>query len=422
MTETTIHGKRKLSSHWPPGPEYTSMPPSSPGVTLATLDAHAEAPPPAYREKRKHDQELVLAAEALALLTKRTPPPPGAGESEDGSGASQGHSAIASPLSSLLIQGDEDYKIQHPLVSRVNQVSRHPIVTNAVRYYNHSKRNYALFNYAAEFVEKAAIPVVSRIEADLNSRHQVKQAAAAITDDNEVSPHRKLRRLSSSSTVATAKSVKSNSASTADTRKRLQFCLHVLKLTNDQITTKVSELQAKIQEREQEREKEQAQKIERARRASEASHASQDQTGPPGAGLIAPEAQQTKTEIVSTVKKIIHVISNFRPSSLSTSNGLTPTSSQSSENCDFKTTIRDIILQLPTTVQQTTAAKTGTGQQANDRIFLLAKESLDMITRLTTVFSVQLEKADNWVAGEQEEDELTLTEYDSDKKEDSKYS
>ena len=45
-----------------------------------------------------------------------------------------------------------------------------------------------------------------------------------------------------------------------------------------------------------------------------------------------------------------------------------------------------------------------------------------MITRLTTVFSVQLEKADNWVAGEQEEDELTLTEYDSDKKEDSKYS
>jgi len=82
----------------------------------------------------------------------------------------------------------------------------------------------------------------------------------------------------------------------------------------------------------------------------------------------------------------------------------------------------DIILQLPTTVQQTTAAKTGTGQQANDRIFLLAKESLDMITRLTTVFSVQLEKADNWVAGEQEEDELTLTEYDSDKKEDSKYS
>lgn len=421
MTETTIHGKRKLSSHWPPGPEYTSMPPSGPGATLATLDAHAEAPPPAYREKRKTDHELVLAAEALALLTQRTPPPPSAGETDDGSGASQGHSAIASPLSSLLIQGDEDYKIQHPLVSRVNQVSRHPLVTNAVRYYNSSKRNYALFNYAAEIVEKAAIPVVSRIEADLNNRHQVKQAAAAITDDTEASQHRKLRRLSSSSTVTSAKSTtKPNSAASADTRKRLQFCLHVLKLANDQITSKVSELQAKIQEREQEREKEEAQKIERARRASEASH--QDPAGPPGAGLMAPEAQQTKTEIVSTVKKIIHVISNFRPSSLSTSNGLSPTSSQASENCDFKTSIRDIILQLPTTVQQTAVAKTGSGQQANDKIFLLAKESLDMITRLTTVFSVQLEKADNWVAGEREEDELTLTEYDSDKKEDSKYS
>lgn len=397
MTDTSIHSKRKLSSHWPSG-EYKVV--SASPSTSATLEAHAEVPPPAYREKRKNDQDLVLAAEALALLTNKTPPP-----ASDSQPYSPTHSGIASPLSSLSIQGDEDYNMQHPLVSRVNQVSRHPLVTNAVRYYNSSKRNYALFNYAAGIVEKAALPVVSRIEADLNSRHQVKQAAAAITDENELSPHRKLRRLSSSSTVASAKS--KSDAATADTRKRLQFCLHVLKLANDQITAKVNELQGKIVEREQN----QLQERERARRASEAS---QEQAVQPGAELAAPEAQKTKTEIVTTVKKIIHVISNFRPSSLSTT-GLSPTSSQASDNSELKSTIRDIILQLPNTVQQTAVGKCTSTQQANDRIFVFAKESLDMITRLTTVFSVQLEKADNWVAGEQEEDEQTLTEYDSDK-------
>lgn len=408
MTET-FHGKRKLSSHWPSGPEYTSMPASAASVTLATLDTHAQVPPPAYREKRKNDHDLVLAAEALALLTNKSPLSPSLADNEDGSGDLQGHLAIASPLSSLLIHGDDEYKTQHPLVSRVNQVSRHPLVTNAVRYYNSSKQNYALFNYAAEFVEKAALPVVSRIEADLNSRHQVKQAAAALTG-TEAAPHRKLRRLSSSSTVSSAKT--KTATATADTRQRLQFCLHVLKLANDQITTKVSELQTRIQEREQGRELELAQQRERARRASEAS---QERARAPQAGLTAPEAQQaqqTKTEIVSTVKKIIHVISNFRPSSLSTSDAISPTNSNASEDCELKSTIRDIILQLPNTVQQTAIQTSNSALQANDRIFVLAKESLDMITRLTTVFSVQLEKADNWVAGEKEADELTLTEYD----------
>ena len=62
-------------------------------------------------------------------------------------------------------------------------VARHPIVMNAVKYYETSKRNYPSFNYAAGIVESAAIPVVNNIEAKLNTRHQTRQASAVSSTD-----------------------------------------------------------------------------------------------------------------------------------------------------------------------------------------------------------------------------------------------
>lgn len=73
---------------------------------------------------------------------------------------------------------------------------------------------------------------------------------------------------------------------------------------------------------------------------------------------------------------------------------------ESTDDDQLKGTIRRIILSLPTTVQQSSASSGG--QQTNDRVLVFAKESLDMISRLTTVFNHQLEKAEAWVAGEQE--------------------
>lgn len=377
------------------------------GSTEAYTSTNASSPaPPPFdsKERPDSDHDLVSAAEALTQLTQinlkancitnctaippRTTTPPTNIVSRPN---------IASPLPSLPLQSTT----QHPLVASVNKVSRHPIVTNAVKYYDYSKRTYAPFNYAAEIVEKAAFPVVTKIELNLNNRYQAKQARKG-------SKKRRLEEQTAYATVPTQSSSRRSSFNTdtimvsLETKKRLQFCLHILRLANDKINNLVHNLQQKVVTKE----------IEAREKRDATDAAKQD------------EAQKTKTEIVTTVKNIIRLISNFKPSSLSTSNESSRSSSpaprdsvtcdnlenarcmlrtdsmESTEDDQLKGTIRRIILSLPTTVQQSSVSSGG--QQTNDRVLVFAKESLDMISRLTTVFNHQLEKAEAWVAGEQE--------------------
>lgn len=318
--------------------------------------------------------EDLVAAEALTRLNG-TPPPQGNG--------------IATPMSNLSIE-----ERQHPLINKVNQVSRHPIVRDAFKYYETSKRNYPHFNYAAGIVEGVALPVVNRIELNLNNRHRQRQ-------------YKKKRRMKSKNDKT-------------ETKKRLQFCLHLLRLANDQITNHVNFLQTKIAEREVRpessannndivenndnnfnekndddlnNEKDEQINVDAnsvgltpTTSISGDSSAASASTNPP-----VEVAQQTKTEIITTVKKIIHVISNFKTSSL------TNDSINTATNNELKSTIRDIILKLPSQIQQTTLQNNNSAQQANDKILLFAKDSLDMIGRLTNVFNDQLQKAEDWI-------------------------
>lgn len=264
-------------------------------------------------------------------------------------------------------------------------------MTNAVRYYETSKRNYATFNYAAAFVEKAAIPVISKIEVNLNNIHQARQEKA-----------KKKRRLD-----------KQNDKT--ETKKRLKFCLHILKLANDNISAKVSELQLRISETKNEKERSETPDV-GASTASESDMTSRAMSLLEKSLATVPEEkheefaeneltrvsstvpeEETNTEIVKTVKKIIHIISNFRPSSLSA------TAEESSDSQDgprdedvkLRSTIRNIILNLPTQIQKSKSTAT----PCQDRVMEFARESLDMISLLTTVFNEQLEKAETWVDG-----------------------
>lgn len=326
-------------------------------------------------EKRR-DQDLVSAAEALTQLNHTVTPPPGV----------PGASSVTSPISSLTIDDAE-----HPLVTKVNQVSRHPLVANAVKYYEESKRNYASFNYAAEIVEKAAIPVVREIEVNLNSRH-----ARHLKENTQ-----KRRR------------VAPNDESTLKTKNRLQFCLHLLKLANDHINNKVTFLQEKISEHERELVKTESEDslepssqylgetLLEERGAGHRKMLSSELPVSPASPTEIPNetAQETKTEIITTVKKIIHMISNFKPSSLSTGDD----KKLEEPELELKSNIRDIILKLPAAIQQT-ATSNATGAQANERILVFAKESLDMIGKLTVVFNEQLEKAEQWAVGDDREE------------------
>lgn len=374
---------------------------------------------PGRNGEYRNDLELVVAAEALTQLTM---------PKRDRAGSQDEHVSTPSTANSEEtfcetgpVEGNSDQQgLQHPFVKHVNRVSKHPLVTNAVKYYENSKRNYGAFNYAAGIVEKAAIPMVNKIELNLNNRHarELKKRERAGKDalvrafrtdkknsetggansdlddqDPEKNPafesqRQKKRRLSASEDV----NQNINKRVTLETKKRLQFCLHLLRLANERINNKVNLLQLQITEKEKES-REQASQNSATDAAGEAN--SDDLSHNPEA--------ETKTEIITTVKKIINVISNFRPSSLRTT-PLSPVNSepdveQSQENLQFRSTIRNIILKLPSAIQQTASNNTP-ANQTNDKFILFAKESLDMITCLSNVFNDQLEKAERWVAGE----------------------
>lgn len=316
---------------------------------------------------------------------------------------------------------------QHPLVNRVARATHHPLVTNAVRYYELSKRNYAPFNYAAVKIEQVAKPVVVKIEDNLNSRHQAsierKEAAGqrlaqtvAAENMNDLDTKKRKRSF-----------VDVHDPSLAETRKRIQFCLHMLRAANDQINSKVGVLQQKMTDRHRkgqgrrvvEADKPDSSAISESARSSFSdsqddarSHTSQ------GAEVHAEAAQQTKTEIITTVKKIIHLISDFRPLALSPhavepyDSAQVPPTRQAQRVRDLKRAIREIIFHLPFNVQQKSIGSDPSplsihkSATTNDRILVFAQESLDMITKLTTVFNEQLDKAENWVAGEERDHEM----------------
>ncbi|KAG7665963.1 OPI1 [[Candida] subhashii] len=377
-------------------PPYTPMSETSRLTTTTATTASQDSTSRSITTPDTQHEDLA-AAEALTQLVRNPTPP------SDGDMIGYASSADGSPLNTSLplppIQLPPPQ--QHPLVSTVSMVAQHPLVKNAVRYYETSKRNYPTFNYAAGIVEKAALPVVNKIEVNLNTRHQSKQASSgsvrssSISSSNELTPivsddgdhKQRKRRLGRGDEETNGKS---------DTKKRIQFCLHVLRLANDNINNKIQFLQEKVTETEiavkEEREK--------LQQSSQQQQQTENQF----------EAQKTKNEIVTTVKKIIHLISNFRPSSLSTdsltpipSNGSTASTATTNQEYELKTAIRDIILHLPNALQQTGATSPGGTQHvANDRVLIFAKESLEMISKLTQVFHEQLSKAENWVSGEEQ--------------------
>ena len=173
-----------------------------------------------------------------------------------------------------------------------------------------------------------------------------------------------------------------------------------MKLANTNISSKVEFLQEKIDETEI------AVKEEREKLIAQKSHDSNS------TNTTEQATQKTKTEIVGTVKKIIHLISNFRPSSLgdtSVTNGLSPVSSngsQSNQDFELKNAIRDIIMSLPQSLQQQQLQQLGPPSNSQDDvIFKFAKESLVMISKLTQIFTEKLDQVEHWVNGDEEQEQ-----------------
>lgn len=313
------------------------------------------------------DEDLVSAAEALTRLTNSASPPPSFRDEYSGS------LQIGSPLSSTSLQ-DMGQRI-HPIVQHVNTISRLPLVTNAVKYYETSKRNYATFNYAAGIVEKAAMPVFNKIEVNLNNKHQAKL--------EEKARLKKKRRLH-------------KNHDKHEIKKRIKFCLHILKLANENISAKVIDLQDKIKDSNDSPKAviKKESPVPNCVPGEDFQNDFSSNQVTPSSTNVPEKTLQTNNEIVATVKKIVHVISNFRPSSLNVGDGGSDgVNTLRSDDVKLKKTIREIILRLPKQVSHNVPG----AQKAPNQAISFARESLDMIGRLTTVFNEQLEKAEDWV-------------------------
>lgn len=364
--------KRSLSESDPSElPPYESITPAS----------ASDASSPEYFKRT--DTDLMSAAEVLTRLTK----------SESPYDFSEHASTVASPVSTTSLHDLQQQ--QHPIVQLVSAVSKLPIVSNAVKYYELSKRNYATFNYAAEFVEKAAMPVFNKIEINLNSIHQARLEEARLKKKRRVEQGPKDKK---------------------EIKKRLKFCLHILKLANDNISSKVAELQNRIKEKEADKNRLKEEENDGVGEAEVANGAANEANGVANGsanGVVATNVspstvtaetelpKEAQTEIVATVKKIIHVISNFKPSSLDALEKSPEAAQKEAEDVELKSTIRKIIFDLPTHIQQSAVS---TAEGGNDRIVVFAKESLDMIGKLVSVFNEQLEKAEKWVEGEEKKE------------------
>ncbi|KAM9916720.1 hypothetical protein OXX80_013512, partial [Metschnikowia pulcherrima] len=144
------------------------------------------------------------------------------------------------------------------------------------------------------------MPVFNKIEDNLNSKHQAKLEERARSKKRRVQKRRQDKH---------------------EIKKRIKFCLHILKLANENISAKVNDLQVKIKETDNSLAK--VKKESPGDRNELARTLQVVETHPTESTCTSsdvPErALQTNNEIVATVKKIVHVISNFRPSSLNVS-------------------------------------------------------------------------------------------------------
>ncbi|ANB15943.1 transcriptional regulator OPI1 [Sugiyamaella lignohabitans] len=243
-------------------------------------------------------QEDQLAAEVLESLrdsarTSVSPPPPPRA------------SANSNPTSSLL-----------------TKVSSHPLVSSAVNIYNSSKSYSPRFKYSAEKIEAVIIPKGDRREKD---RDRNKEKEGSISGSSTPNSSHTISTSASSSSLASLMRTSSTSSTTSnpssgkpkwrrvlvtatslaslssESRQRLRYCLRFLKLANAHLASKVNMLQELLDE--------------------EAAHAMAQQIAsnhvpadrkPPKKYTIA----AIKQDIITTVKKVVTVVSNFAGNSL----------------------------------------------------------------------------------------------------------
>jgi len=303
----------------------------------------------------------------------------------------------------------------------MRNIKSHPLYNSALRAY---RINKPTIKYGVEMVERAAIPMVNIVEQtrlEWKRKKRLRRANAMFPDEAKFLPHRRssllssnaLRTSSSSSSLLCSSSLSStNLPSIAEalalgnknlnefglnlsieSKKRIATCLQLLMLANKQIASKIQHLQNLIA-----KEQELMQKSKESPKEDDKICESRE----PNEETDANTTVQIKQEIVSTVKKVVSLISKYAGNSL-------PEPARSN--------VRETLLRLPTkwatnttttTTPTTTASTSSTSSSSssifntNGKVLILANESLEMVSSVMSVFDETLTKAELWVKQKQE--------------------
>ncbi len=182
----------------------------------------------------------------------------------------------------------------------VNRVSNHPLITHAVKAYESSKSNYPSFKYGAEMVENMAKPVVRKINKQYIYRQRQKQLQL----------HQQRTQQRHTATPQRWTDALGN-ALTPESRRRLRVCLHLLKLANNTLNVKIKRLSDIIEEEEASQfqnsdsiDKNMALEFENeSQHDNNKNEKNEDSTN----GNV----KTIKADIITTVKKIVNVVSNY---------------------------------------------------------------------------------------------------------------
>lgn len=304
----------------------------------------------------------------------------------------------------------------------MRNIKSHPLYSSAVRAY---KINKPTIKYGVEMVERAAIPMVNMVEQtrlEWKRKKRLRRANAMFPDEAKFLPLRTSSLLSSSALSSSSSSYKTSAALPSisealalgnknlnefglnlsiESKKRIATCLQLLMLANKQLSAMIQHLQSLIlKEQEFLNNKREAKKQENDAKVAQLNQEEEESNT---------ATVQIKQEIVTTVKKVVSLISKYAGNSL-------PEPARSN--------VRETLLRLPTkwactntTTVTTPPMETTTNTPAsastssissspffntNGKVLILANESLEMVSSVMSVFDETLAKAELWVRQKQE--------------------
>ncbi|AMD22941.1 HHR172Wp [Eremothecium sinecaudum] len=279
--------------------------------------------------------------------------------------------------------------------SLLGMVMQNTIINNAVTLYEQTKSQHPKFTKHVEVMGRKASTMVRKTSEfwgqtegrEKHYRDEGYDTATPLDDEDLGTPMRFSKRQKIKENF---KEYRLNMS--IESKKQLITCLHLLKLANKKLSDTVASLQDLVQKEITTAE---------ALPARDVEDDENEQFYDASETLVDDRSKEIKMEVVGTVKKVYSLISQCAGNSLPE---------------PARTQVRETLLKLPvnwnSSVNSTSKLRTTDSRlSTNNKILILAEESLEMVGNVIQVFDGTIGKAEEWVKHKQELKEMIKAQY-----------